>query len=170
MILFYIHVNRFNCYVTRLRRSAIVKGVDISCFPIKDINNELKGANQHDAFKDLILTDKLRVPILGVKRDVNTTEYFDPTHKTESHLISFGIPRWFFRFSFTSAINDVPYAYLSWIKFTLHEKSNSCVVGHMSASEWNNGPFISKNDNINPFCAIDYIFPSRSFSYLCHIL
>ena len=55
-------------------------------------------------------------------------------------------------------------AYISWIKFTIENSpNNNYIQGYIGAQEWNDGPFIHKTDNINPFCSLDYIIPSRSY-------
>ena len=139
--------------------SAYLKGVPIQCFPIVDIQKELH-VNNHDTLATLITNSKLKVPILGVHRDTGSTSWHDDNLK-EHQRFAFGIPRWFLRFDFTSAIEDVPFAYLSWIKFTIESATKNCFMGHISADEWNSGPYIHKSDNINPFCSIDDIMPSR---------
>jgi len=139
-----------------------VKGIPIKCFPIQDINQELK-KNLHDSISNLILKSKLKVPILGVNRETGSTKWHNDNLR-EKQRFAFGIPRWFTRFNFTSAISNVPFVYVSWIKFTMEDvpcDTHNCFIGHMSAEEWNSGPFIHKGDDINPFCSLDYIIPSR---------
>ena len=51
-----------------------MKGIPIKCFPILDINQELK-KNLHDSISNLILKSKLKVPILGVKRETGSTQW-----------------------------------------------------------------------------------------------
>ena len=127
-----------------------------------DISKELK-QNLHDPISKLIINSKLKVPILGVKRETGSTSWHDEKLR-EAQRYAFGIPRWFTRFNFTSAINDVPFAYISWIKFTVENSpNNNYIQGYIGAQEWNDGPFIHRTDNINPFCSLDYIIPSRSY-------
>jgi len=145
-----------------------LKGIRIQCAPIQDINKELK-ENLHDTISNLIITSKLKVPIVGVNRitglATGSTTWHNAAEK-DNQRYAFGIPRWFCRFSFTSAISEVPFIYVSWIKFTIASATKTCFMGHISANEWNNGPFIQKSDDINPFCSIDYIMPSRFDNYL----
>ena len=136
-----------------------MKGIRIHCSSIKDINKELK-ENVHETISNLIITSKLKVPIVGINRETGSTNWHDNAER-DNQRYAFGIPRWFCRFSFTSAINDVPFMFVSWIKFTMESVTKTCFIGHISANEWNLGPFIHKSDDINPFCSIDYIMPSR---------
>ena len=141
-----------------------MKGIRIQCAPIQDINKELK-ENLHETISNLIITSKLKVPIVGVNRITGSTTWHNAAEK-DNQRYAFGIPRWFCRFSFTSAISEVPFIYVSWIKFTIASATKTCFMGHISANEWNNGPFIQKSDDINPFCSIDYIMPSRFDNYV----
>ena len=150
----------------RLHGSAIMQGIHIKCATIQDINKELK-ENLHETISNLIITSKLKVPIVGVNRDTGSTNWHNIAER-DNQRYAFGIPRWFCRFNFTSAISDVPFIYVSWIKFTLETATKSCFMGHISANEWNSGPFIRKSDDINPFCSIDYIMPSR-FDFYLHL-
>ena len=122
--------------------------------------------NLHEPISKLILQSKFKVPILGVHRETGSTTWHDIAQR-ENQRYAFGIPRWFCRFNFTSAISDVPFTYVSWIKFTIESATKTCFIGHISADEWNGGPFINKSDDINPFCSIDYIMPSRFDYYIC---
>ena len=129
-----------------------------------DISKELK-QNLHDPISKIIINSKLKVPILGVKRETGSTMWHNENLR-ERQRYAFGIPRWFTRLNFTSAINDVPFAYISWIKFTIEDApTTNYIQGFIGAEEWTKGPFIHKMDNINPFCSLDYIIPSRSYNY-----
>ena len=144
-----------------------MKGVPITCFHIMDIQNELK-KNTHETIAKLIINSKLKVPIVGVNRETGSTAWYNENLRPQQQF-SFGIPRWFLRLEFTSAIADVPFAYVSWIKFTLENvTSTNCFIGHIAAEEWNNGPFIHKSDDINPFCSLDYLMPSRFLYNFLH--
>ena len=143
-----------------------MKGIRIQCAPIQDINKELKD-NLHNTISNLILKSKLKFLIVGLSRDTGSTTWHNVTER-DNQRYAFGIPRWFCRFSFTSAISEVPFIYVSWIKFTIASATKTCFMGHISANEWNNGPFIQKSDDINPFCSIDYIMPSR-FDFYLHL-
>jgi len=136
-----------------------MKGIRITCLPIQSLDKELK-QNTHDTIANLILNSKLKVPIVGVNRDTGSTSWHNDAER-DNQRYAFGIPRWFCRFNFTSAISDVPFAYVTWIKFTIEFLTKTCFIGYISANEWNNGPFIHKSDDINPFCSIDYLMPSR---------
>ena len=106
-----------------------MKGIHIQCAPIQDINKELKD-NLHDTISNLIIKSKLKVPIVGVNRDTGSTTCHNDVEK-DNHRYAFGIPRWFCRFSFTSAISDVPFTYVSWIKFTIESATKTCFIGHI---------------------------------------
>ena len=130
MYIMFIILTLFNY---RLHESATVKGVDIKCLPIQDIDEELK-SNSHDTFHKLSGSSKKNIPILGIKRDTGSTTWHDMNLK-DDQLFAFGIPRWFFRINFTSAICNVPYVYICWIKFTMEFRSNTCYIGHMASNE-----------------------------------
>ena len=138
-----------------------MKGVPINCFLIMDVNKELK-ENLHESISNLITNSKLKVPIIGVERETGSTSWHNERLKDEQRY-AFGIPRWFNGFNFTSPINEVPFVYTSWIKFTIEDTPSNlhCFIGHISGQECHHGPFIHKSDDINPFCSLDYIIPSR---------
>ena len=72
---------------------------------------------------------------------------------------SMGCPRYFFRFNFTSAIHEVPYAYVDWCSFQASRFTPTYYEGRMSNIEWTTGP--SYKNGISPFVTIDVIAPSR---------
>ena len=159
-----------NIFYYRIYGSAYLKGVPIKCFPIMNIQNELK-KNTHETIAKLIINSKFKVPIVGVNRETGSTAWYNENLRSHQQF-AFGIPRWFLRLEFTSAIADLPFAYVSWIKFTLENVTgNNCFIGHIAAEEWNEGPFIHKNDDINPFCSLDYLMPSRFlYNFLKHFI
>ena len=72
---------------------------------------------------------------------------------------SFGIARYFFRLSMTSAIETVPFAYVNWCLYRSMKCTQTYFEGTMTEHEWTTGP--SMKDNISPFVVLDHVVPSR---------
>ena len=102
-----------------------------------------------------------KTPFIGVECNVGSTSYHD-IRKKKSQQFSFGCPRFFMRFSFTSAISDVPYAYVDWCNFVATDFYRTTFKGHITQEEWSSGPR-SKPDStiINPFMPCDDFIASR---------
>ena len=72
---------------------------------------------------------------------------------------SFGRPSYFFRLNFTSAVNDMPVAYVHWIHMDSVKDHHTYVVGNMTTTAWETQP--NTSNNTNPFIMLDDIFPGR---------
>jgi len=92
----------------------------------------------------------------------------------------FGIPIFFSRLSFTSAVNSIPIAFVRWVKFECESSSNNnnCCIGHIPMAEWQESnslspsehdkilaPFISFNDLLPSRFALSYIAPDNIHAY-----
>ena len=101
-------------------------------------------------------------PFIGVPYNVGSTTHISKNKKLiAKQQKSFGCPRRFFRFSFTSAINQVPYAYVDWVNFSATKFHRTTFEGHMTKREWDTGPRTRHNGLINPFVPCDHFIPSR---------
>jgi hypothetical protein len=85
-------------------------------------------------------------------------------HQATASLIQFGIPRFFFRFSFTSAFSGVAIAYLR----NIHAKAESNISSRVNVYNINKNEFISGShitsstqQNACPFIEIADLIPSR---------
>ena len=59
-----------------------------------------------------------KVNFIGVDYNVGCTSYSNRAHMGNVHMQkSFGSPQFFFRFSLTSAIQNVPYSHVHWCTF-----------------------------------------------------
>lgn len=72
----------------------------------------------------------MKYPIIAINRNVGTTTSYDP-RQSLTHQFSFGIPHYFFRFNFTSAIKEKPYSYVNWIKFKATKFYRTSFMGHI---------------------------------------
>jgi hypothetical protein len=101
-------------------------------------------------------------PFIGVPYNVGST-----THQSKNKKViatqqrSFGCPRRFFRFSFTSAIYHVPYAYVDWAAFKATTFHRTTFEGNMTKREWETGPRTRSRSLVNPFVPCDHFMPSR---------
>jgi len=92
---------------------------------------------------------------------VGSTLHYNPREK-EKQQKSFGVPRGFFRFNFTSAIYDIPFAYVDWCEITATDFYRCHFQGHISPAEWVRGPNTSLlPKKCNPFISLDDFMPSR---------
>jgi hypothetical protein len=98
------------------------------------------------------------IPFICVPYNVGSTTHFNP-RLANSQKKSFGCPRYFFRLNLTSAIQQVPFAYVDWCVFTARMFEGTCFEGHMSRREWTTGP--SFKERISPFVTMDDFVPSR---------
>ena len=101
------------------------------------------------------------MPFIAVNKNVGSTLHYNPRDKAKQQK-SFGVPRTFFRFNFTSAIHDIPFAYVDWCEFTATNFYRCDFQGHISPTEWTQGPNTSKlRKKCNPFISLDDFLPSR---------
>jgi len=99
---------------------------------------------------------------IGVPYNVGSTKHRPKNKKViATQQKSFGCPRRFIRFSFTSAIDQVPYVYVDWAIFTATTFHRTTFEGHITTREWETGPRTRKNSLINPFVPCDHLMPSR---------
>ena len=104
---------------------------------------------------------KSRMPFIAVPRNVGSTSHWDPK-LAEKQTYSFGMPSFFFRFYFTSAINDVPYSHVNWCQLNATNFYRCNFQGHLSEEEWTRGPNTSLlPKDINPYISLDEYIPSR---------
>ena len=106
---------------------------------------------------------KNRIPFIGVNKNVGSTLHYNQRDKTKQQK-SFGVPRAYFRFSFTSAIHNIPFAYVDWCEFTATNFYRCDFQGHISKTEWARGPntdLLPKKLKCNPFISLDDFLPSR---------
>lgn len=105
-------------------------------------------------------------PFIGIPRNVGSTGHYNPKNKSEveSQQYSFGIPSFFFRFSFTSAIENLPYCAVDWVQFTAMHFTRTCFQGHMTDKQMKSSPCESPLAGpglLNTFINCDEIIPSR---------
>jgi len=72
---------------------------------------------------------------------------------------SFGVPRFFFRFTLTSAISRQPYGYVQRAMFKVKKWHRTSFEGTMTMREWATGPV--ERPHISPFCYLEDVIPSR---------
>jgi len=99
-----------------------------------------------------------KISFVGVRHNVGSTTFFY-NNPPEEDQHSFGVPRFFFRLDLTSAIYQKPYAYVHWARFKIDVCHRSCFEGSIHLREWTSGP--TERNNINPFCFMEDIMPSR---------
>jgi hypothetical protein len=130
---------------------------------------DLQQGQKMDALRDTYQTMaekgkgyRNKTPFIGVPYNVGSTSHHS-TKKTviEKQQYSFGCPRIFLRFSFTSAIDQVSYAYVDWAMFTAKTFHRTTFEGYISSTEWETGPRTRPTGNINPFVPCDHFIPSR---------
>ena len=72
---------------------------------------------------------KYRLPFIGTANNFdNCTTHYDNDLRHEQSY-SFGCPRYFFRFDFTSAINSIPIAYCDWVQFIATRFTRTIFMG-----------------------------------------
>ena len=70
----------------------------------------------------------------------------------------FGLPAFFFRSSFTSAVSHVSMAYVQWIPFIVDKEDRTTFIGRINIANWNAWPTAQ---TFNPFIATTNLQPSR---------
>ena len=99
-----------------------------------------------------------RVSFLSVPYNVGSTTHYDPRQRNDLKA-SFGCPRYFFCFNFTSAVISIPYAFVDWCQFRAKSFHRTSFEGDITQAEWTNGP--RQRRLISPFITLDDIVPSR---------
>lgn len=104
---------------------------------------------------------KSKINFIATPHGVGSTYTLDDDNDLNKNY-SFGCPRYFFRFNFTSALQNMAMAYVDWCSF-LKSSSNTfkygCYMGRVSHEEWNTGP--KYNASFCPFIPLRDICPSR---------
>ena len=117
---------------------------------------------QYPSLSDMSCNRRIKnhkIPFIAVSNNFyGCTSHFNPNLRDEQQK-AFGCPRYFFRFNFTSAIFDEPYAYIDWIQFTAVTFRRTCFMGFVSHNEWTSGPKFK--DRVCPFVRVSEIEPSR---------
>jgi hypothetical protein len=138
---------------------------------IKTILMDLRGeenitTEQHDRYDIMVQKAngrKKKTPFIGVPYNVGSTTHRASAKKKDINKLnySFGCPRIFMRFSCTSAINQVPFAFVDWVKFTATKFDRTTFKGKMTRAEWESGPRTRPGSHVNPFVPCDHFIPSR---------
>ena len=145
-------VFKFRAYTQGLIKSVLFRChySDKDAYPtFQDISKHLNKANH-------------KVSFVVIRDNVGSTTFEGhpaPENIPQCMQHSFGIPRLFFRFNLTSAISAQPYAYVHWARFEMHTSHRASFEGTISRNEWTTGPI--QRENINPFCYVEDIIPSR---------
>lgn len=100
-----------------------------------------------------------KICFIVIRDNVGSTTFASTNCATDDMQHSFGVPRFFFRFNLTSAICRQPYSYVHWVMFKLNRCHRTSFEGSMSRNEWTTGP--KQRPNINPFCYLEDMVPSR---------
>ena len=88
----------------------------------------------------------------------------------------FGLPKYFFRFNFTSAVDNVPCCEVQWVSsFIIEKQSRNCCIGSIKKDEWEAwrpnivnsskvfpSKFISFNDLLASRFCLSFIPPSNA--------
>ena len=76
----------------------------------------------------------------------------------DDNVTYFGLPIFFFRSSFTSAVSHVSMAYVQWIPFIVDKEDRTTFIGRINVANWNAWPTAQ---TFNPFIATSNLQPSR---------
>ena len=103
-----------------------------------------------------------RTPFIGVPYNVGSTTPWDRRDKSISQA-SFGRVRSFFRFNFTSAISELPFAIVKWCNYTVTGSSRHVWEGFLTEDTWNEEDPTDSIDDYphNPFVQVEEFLPSR---------
>ena len=130
-----------------------------------DLRGEAPIDGQHDTYDTMAQKargQRKKTPFIGVRFNVgSTSHYSNKKTVTRKQQYSFGCPRIFFRFSCTSAIDQVPFAFVDWTYFTAKEFHRTTFKGHLTQAEWESGPRTRTSTHVNPFVRCDHFIPSR---------
>ena len=104
-----------------------------------------------------------RSTFIGVPYNTGNTSYpktYTPKQKSIM-AYSFGTMNYFFRFSFTSAINLIPFACVNWVEFEATRFSRTTFEGNVTSKEWWAGPQSRVYNGLNPYVPLSDLIPSR---------
>ena len=139
----------------RIYQCALVKSLEIKTYYEDDFT-------QYPSLSDMACNRRIRnhrIPFIAVSNNFyGCTTHYNPNLRNEQQK-SFGCPRYFFRFNFTSALFDEPYAFVDWVQFTAVSFRRTCFMGFVSNNEWRTGP--SSRARVCPFVQVSEIEPSR---------
>jgi hypothetical protein len=136
-----------------MRNEAIIKSVHFKTFPETELPSLAEMAAYPTARKN-------KYPFIGVNLNMGTTSYWSTNPSViKKQQYSFGRPITFFRFSFTSALYDIPMAYVWWEKFIADSFSRTTFKGDFTEKDWNETPELKSNAH-NWVC-LDDIIPSK---------
>jgi hypothetical protein len=107
---------------------------------IKTVLINLRGEapidGQHDTYETMAQSarrQRKKTPFIGVRFNVGSkSHYSNKKTVTRKQQYSFGCPRIFFRFSSTSALDQVPFAFVGWTYFTAAEFPRTTVKGQLT--------------------------------------
>ena len=127
-----------------------VRGSDLS-YSLKRMSHAGKGRYE-------------KTPFVGVPYNTGSTTF--PKNMTNlkkrDMQYSFGTAHQFMRFSLTSAINQEPYCYVSFVKYQATRAFRTTFEGKLTKKEWTSGPRTPRTHyQTNPFVPCDDFIPSR---------
>ena len=139
----------------RIYEGALIKSIELRTTYEEDNKNYPTLSNMSSSRRKR----NHRLPFIAISNNFyGCTSHYNPNLRNEQQK-SFGCPRYFFRFNFTSAIFDEPYAYVDWIQFTAVTFQRTCFMGFVSQNEWSSGPRF--RDGVCPFVKVSEMEPSR---------
>jgi hypothetical protein len=140
--------------VFSVRNEALIKSVVFKTFPHEEMPSLKEMANNPKGRLN-------KIPFLAVDTNVgSTTHWSEKKSVMKDQQYSFGRPSWFFRFNFSSAIFNVPYARVYWVDFIAKDFSRSCFTGDITRQNWEQKPADYYTYNA-PFAPLDAVLPSR---------
>ena len=125
-------------------------------------NCHYKDDNEYPTFEDMakhLNKTTHKVSFLAIRSNTGSTTFHPQAINTEDTQHSFGVPRYFFRFNLTCAINNQPYSHVHWAMFKLRKCHRASFEGTMTRDEWMTGP--TARQGISPFCYVEDCIPSR---------
>ena len=153
---FLTNFSNFFVLILRAYTDGLLKSVLFKCHPSEDGHYP-----SYETMSQHLNKRSHKISFLCKRENVGSTSFLlsnqVPIPGKMQH--SFGVPRFFFRFSLTSAIDNQPFAYVHWSMVTLincHRTSFECT---MTRNEWQTGP--AQRQHINPFCYVEDVVPSR---------
>lgn len=141
-------------FIRSIHDNALIKSIEFTTIFEEDSRN-------YPTYKEMsenIRKKQHKIPFCSVPYNVGSTSHHNPVNR-DKYKHSFGCPRYFFRFDFTSAISSVPYAYVTWCRFSATSFYRTCFMGRFTQDEWQTGP--KHRTSLCPFVTVDDIIPSR---------
>jgi hypothetical protein len=151
----YIH-NFYNFFILyfmySLRTEALIQSVPFTA----------RAAASMPALNEMALNpraSRCKIPFVGWKEQTTTTFWGNKKKVNDDLKYSFGRPHYFFRFSFTSAIDNIPMACVVWENFIIESRTRTNFLGHFRREAWEQRADISNLPT--PFVNIEFLLPSR---------